>query len=107
MMGDWDTWRVSGKQGGANVRRHVAAGVHYRPTELSWSSAGAAKVDVGRWRWAFGAHDQVLTRRSWASVVSRRFCLVCIIVGEGGWRRQHVTALTGCLWIGGGGERGR
>jgi len=29
-MGDWDTRRVSGKRGGANVRRHIAAGVHYR-----------------------------------------------------------------------------
>ena len=28
-------------------------------------------------------------------------------IGEGGWRRQCVAALSGCLCIGGGGERGR
>ena len=36
-----------------------------------------------------------------------RLRLVCIVVGEGGWRRQCVAALSGCLCIGGGGERGR
>ena len=54
MMGDWDTRHVSRKQGGANVRHHIAVGVHYRLTELIRSSAGAAKrIDFLRARRTF------------------------------------------------------